>query len=163
MYKIIFWVSLVILIVGITYLFYGQHSEYYFADEKLGALLLKVLAVVSPLALIGSLFGTLKEHYTPKMKVGMISVTVFLAVVLALFNLALSLEPHTVYWTDYRTVYTEKSDSNSIIIEQLSSEIGLSNEPSSRYVQVVRVNFLFQRRHIITLEKIDFDKWNLVH
>lgn len=164
-YRFIFSLSVLHIILAIVYLLYGRNSDIYFSDEKFGSRFLAIIVLGSPLAVIGSLFGTLKESSDPRRKIAVICLTLVSAFVLAVSIIAMTLqsEPdeNTETWADYRTIYVKKNDHDSEIIEQLSSFKGDFHEPESRYLKVEKLNFIFDRKTVISLESLEYSEWEV--
>src|SRR4051812_41148776 len=121
-YRTILLLSLCVLALVVMYGVYGQHSKFYFSDSELRNNLVSLIFLLCPLALLGTLFGTLRPGDSSMLRSVKVAVTVILTIFLAVgfYAAAAVSEPHN--WVDMKTLYVNKYKPEWRIVEQADSE-----------------------------------------
>lgn len=117
-FRTIFVVCIIELLFFFFYLCYGNRSKYYFTDDDLSRQLVAFFMAATPLALIGTLFGLLKDTDSSRKQLTVIVTMVVFAFLVGLVLTGVSLVSEPTEIAMRRTLLVNKGDSTWRIIEQ---------------------------------------------
>lgn len=161
LYQLIFWSSLCFLAVSTWALTFGQRVSYEFNNPDLSSDFYQVLFGGTPIAILLTLFGTLKMQQSSQGKL----VTVFITLALSLFSFLFLLNNLFTIgfggWTTFNIAYEYKTNPEIQIREQ-RYDVGALGYRGNRVVEVKPVAFLFWEVAPIDTTRMDKSLWKRV-
>lgn len=161
LYGLIFWGSLLLLAVFLWTVTIGQTIHFEFSDRKTSSDFYNIILSGTPIAILLTLFGTLKQNHDKARKLFTIFGTIGLAMFafMLLLNIVFTIGFGT--WTTFNIAYENKTNPERQIREQ-RYDVGTLGYGSDRIVEVKPFAGLFWQVSQVDTTKIDKTKWKRV-
>jgi hypothetical protein len=158
LYKIIFLSSLLFLAVFLWTVTIGQSINFDFRDLKDANDFYNVILCGTPIAILLTLFGTLKKWHDKTRKIVTIFTTIGLTILTFMFLLNNLFTIGFGAWTTFNIAYEHKTNPERQIREQ-RYDVGALGYGSDRVVEVKPFAELFWQVSRVDTTKIDKSKW----
>lgn len=158
LYRIIFWASFLFLAVFLWTVTIGQSINFEFRDHNTSNAFYNVILAGTPIAILLTLFGTLKKNHDKTRKLLTIFATIGLTVITSMFLLNNLFTIGFGAWTTFNIAYEDKTNPERQIREQ-QYDAGAFGYGGSRLVEVKPFAGLFWKISPIDTTKIDKTKW----
>ena len=158
LYRIIFWGSLLFLAVFLWTMTIGQTINFDFINHKTANDFYNVILGGTPIAILLTLFGTLKKHHDKERKLLTIFATIGLTVLTFMFLLNNLFTIGFGAWTTFNIAYENKTNPERQIREQ-RYDVGALGYGGDRIVEVKPFAGLFWQVSPVDTTKIDKTKW----
>jgi hypothetical protein len=157
-FQLIFWISLIFLAVALWTLTVGQTLNYEFRNTKVESDFYYYIFTLTPVAILLTLFGTIKKQHDIIRKILTIILTAGLALFCFLFLLNNMFSIGFGAWTTFNIAYENKHNRDQQIREQ-RYDAGALGYGSTRVVAVKPFAGLFWKITPVDTTKIDKAKW----
>jgi|SRR5688572_7530765 len=161
LYKLIFYCSLLFLAVFLWTVTVGQTINYEFRDNRTAGNFYNIILGGTPIAILLTLFGTLKRRYDMTRKLLTIFATVGLTLLTFMFLLYNLFTIGFGVWTTFNIAYEHKTNPKRQIREQ-RYDVGALGYGGSRIVEVKPFAGLFWNVSLVDTTKVDTSKWKRV-
>jgi hypothetical protein len=161
LYRIIFWGSLLFLTVCLWTVTIGQTINFDFRNHKTANDFYNVILGGTPIAILLTLFGTLKRHHDKERKLLTIFTTIGLTVVAFMFLLNNLFTIGFGAWTTFNIAYEHKTNPERQIREQ-RYDVGALGYGGNRVVEVKPFAKIFWKVSPIDTAKINKTEWTRV-
>ena len=160
-FRVIFWSSLLFLAIFLWTITIGQIINYEFRDYKIAGDFYNIIFGGIPIAILLTLFGTLKKHHGKTRRILTIFATVGLTALTFMFLLNNLFTIGFGVWTTFNIAYEHKADFERQIREQ-RYDVGAFGYGGDRVVEVKPFAKLFWKVTPVDTTKIDKTKWKRV-
>jgi len=158
LYRIICWSSLLFLAVFLWTVTIGQTINFEFRNYKTANEFYNVILAGTPIAILLTLFGTVKRHHEKARKLLTIFATIGLTVLTFMFLLNNLFTIGFGAWTTFNITYENKTNPERQIREQ-RYDVGALGYGGNRVVEVKPFAGLFWQVSTVDTTKIDKAKW----
>ena len=159
--SLIFWFAITFIALTIFSLTIGQKVSYEFADYKLSQSFYNIIMQGFPIAILLTLFGTLKRENTKTKNWTFIGVTILTSI------LSLVLMVNYIFtigfgnWLTFSIIYRHKTESK--VIKHQRYDIGALGYGRERIVEMKPILKYWVLPKEVDTAKIDKSKWKLVN
>ena len=157
-FRLIFWISLSFLAISLWTLTIGQTLNYEFRNTKFESDFYYYIFTLTPIAILLTLFGTIKKRHDIIRKIMTIILTAGLALLCFFFLLNNMFSIGFGAWTTFNISYENKYNPDQQIREQ-RYDAGALGYGSSRVVTVKPFAGLFWKVTPVDTNKIDKVEW----
>jgi len=160
--KIIFWTAIFFLCASLWTYTLGQSNNIEFKDSKTSQFFYEIFFIYTPIAILLTLFGTIKKSYGvfynifTSFTTVALSVFIFYVLVQSIFTIGFGA------WTTTNIPYQHKENPSRQIKEQLF-DLGALGYGGTRVVELQPFMFFFNKVNEIDTNRIDKKEWQLVN
>lgn len=157
----IFWIAIAFILITIFSLTIGQKVSYEFADYKLSQNFYNIIMQGFPIAILLTLFGTLKKENTKIRNWSSIGVTILISILsfVLMINFIFNIGFGT--WVTFATIYRHKTE-NKVIKDQ-RYDIGALGYGRYRIVELKSILKYWVLPTEVDTTKIDKSQWKFVN
>lgn len=159
--KIIFWTAIVFIVLTILALTVRQILPYEFADYKLMHKFYDTIMQGLPIAILLTLFGTIKLQNTKSKNWTFLTLTVFTSIFSYFIMVSLIFKIGFGAWTTVTTIYKHKTE-DKVIKDQLF-DVGALGYDGQRIVEIKPFLFFWISPTSIDTSKINKSEWDFVN
>ena|SRR5690606_32704592 len=157
--KIIFWTSLVFLGLAILFPLIRKGLEIQFATDDMKSNYEMFISNAIPLAILLTLFGTIKSEYNLSKTVSIVALTLVISIG-SMYFMFLAAFSDLCSYTNVKTIYQLKDDPNTkIMIREFGCGAVDSGPPSVGVHRVQYYTKYFIRTSRIDTNQIDKNQW----
>jgi hypothetical protein len=160
--KSIFWLTLIFIAITLFSLTVGQSLNYEFANNDLSSNFYNIIMPGLPIAILLTLFGTIKMKNQKSTNISIIILTI-LASVISFFIMVNMMFSVGFLVIENEAVLFRKKDNSNIIIAKQSIGQGALGEDGHRIVQLQPFLKFWNRVTIIDTTSIDKGRWKFVN
>ncbi len=157
-YRIVFYISLFILSVFLWTVTFGQKINIEFKDHRIAHTFYDFILIATPLAILLTLFGTLKKAHNKTRKIFTILATIGVIVLTYLIWINFLFTIGFGRWTTFNIAYEYRTNPNRQIREQ-RYDVGALGYGGKRIVEVRPFAGLFWNVSTVDTTSIDKKDW----
>lgn len=158
---IVFWISIIFIVLTLLTYTIVQVLPYEFANHKIQHVFYDIIIQGLPVAVLFTLFGTIKRGNTKTKNLTFIGLTILTSVICFFVQILLIFSFGFGAWITEMTIYKHKIE-NKVIAEQLY-DIGAFGYGGRRVVEIKPVLKFWILPTQVDTTKINKDEWKLVN
>lgn len=159
--KIFFWIAIVFILLTVYSLTIGQIIPYEFASSKLSQNYHNIIVYGLPVAILITLFGTIKKENTKTKNWIFISTTILTSILSFAFIISFLFIIHLGSWTTFTTIYEHKTKDKTI--EEQRYDMGALGYRKHRIVELKPIFKFWVLPIAVDTAKINKNEWKFVN
>ena len=160
--RILYWLAIAFIVISLYSYIFAPNIPIQFRDADLSNYYHGILLFAFPIAILLTLFGTLKTEYNHFKILIIITITSLISIIIFTLSLKFVFLPGYGHWVDLTVLYRSKKESNIKIANQLY-DVGAFGYRGKRTVKIKPFLYLYETAQDIDTTKIDKSQWDYIN